>query len=335
MVAVALGNATLSATLNGITGTATYFVTAAALASIEVTPATPNVPVGTAVQLTATGVWSDGSTQNLTSQATWSSSSAAVATVGTASAGTPGLVSAAAAGSTTVTASFMGVSGSTPVTVTAAALTSISVTPAADPPLIQHEPDRRLAAARDADPTKKNEETLQSELKRVVNGIERLLNAYQEQLRDRMPSLQQRERALRSELQAIADQTHDRGTFMRLADTLTSFLAKLRKNADTPDVIERQRIVRLVVKEILVGEDTLAIRHCIPVASRRPGPSGGRRQERQEKVPVKDGSLLRYRGRRVHQRRPAAVRSQRPLDEMKQTLTYCINCMLVAACLRV
>ena len=37
--------------------------------------------------------------------------------------------------------------------------------------------------------------------------------------------------------------------------------------ADTLDVTERQRIVRLVIKEILVGDDTIIIRHCIPVAS--------------------------------------------------------------------
>ena len=85
-----------------------------------------------------------------------------------------------------------------------------------DPTLIQQELDRRLAAARAADPTKQREQTLQRELMRVGKGIERLLTAYQEellsleQLRERMPSLRQREQALRAELQAIADQTRDR-----------------------------------------------------------------------------------------------------------------------------
>ena len=65
-------------------------------------------------------------------------------------------------------------------------------------------------------------------------SIERLLNAYQEelvsleQLRERMPALRQREQALRAELQAIADQAQDRATFLRLAETLTAFLARLR-----------------------------------------------------------------------------------------------------------
>lgn len=114
-----------------------------------------------------------------------------------------------------------------------------------DPTLIQQELDRRLAAARASDPTKQREQGLQRELTRVGKSMERLLNAYQEelvsleQLRERMPPLRQREQALRTELQAIADQAHDRDTFLRLAETLTAFLARLRSAADTLDVLER------------------------------------------------------------------------------------------------
>ncbi len=149
-----------------------------------------------------------------------------------------------------------------------------------DPTLIQQELDRRLAAARSSDPTKKREQSLQRELTRVGKGIERLLNAYQEellsleQLRERMPSLRQREQALRAELQAIADQATDRATFLRLAETLAAFLGRLRSAADTLDVMERQRIVRLVVKDILIGDDTIVIRHCIPVGLGSPPDSG-------------------------------------------------------------
>src|SRR5437773_6792862 len=83
-----------------------------------------------------------------------------------------------------------------------------------DPTLIQQELDRRLAAARASDPTKKREQGLQRELIQVGKGIERLLTAYQEgllsieQLRQRMPSLRNREQMLRSELQAIRSEEH-------------------------------------------------------------------------------------------------------------------------------
>src|SRR5271165_1452698 len=140
-----------------------------------------------------------------------------------------------------------------------------------DPTLIQQELDRRLTAARSADPAKKREQSLQRELAHVGKGIERLLSAYQEalmsieQLRERMPALRQREHALRAELQAIADQANDQANFLRLAETLTAFLTRLHGAADTLSITERQRIVRLVVKDVLIGNDTITIRHSIPV----------------------------------------------------------------------
>jgi len=149
-----------------------------------------------------------------------------------------------------------------------------------DPTMIQQELDRRLAAARSSDPMKQREQSLQRELARNGKGIERLINAYQEelvsleQLRDRMPSLRQREQALQAELQAIADQANDRAALLRLAETLTAFLARLHDAADTIDVTERQRIVRLVVKDVLVGDDNIVIRHSIPDTSTPPPENG-------------------------------------------------------------
>jgi site-specific DNA recombinase len=149
-----------------------------------------------------------------------------------------------------------------------------------DPALIQQELDRRLAAARTSDPTRKREQSLQRELSQVDKGIERLLTAYQEellsleQLRERMPMLRQRQQALRAELQAITDQANDRAAFLRLAETLTAFLTRLRSAAESLSVMERQKIVRLLVKEILVGEDTITIRHSIPIPSAPPQNGG-------------------------------------------------------------
>jgi site-specific DNA recombinase len=135
-----------------------------------------------------------------------------------------------------------------------------------DPTLIQQELDRRLAVARAADPTRQREQALQRDLVRVGKSIERMLTAYQEdllsleQLRERMPPLRQRERALRTEVQSIAEQTRERATYLHLAETLSAFLARLREAADTLDIVERQRLVRLVIKDVLVGDDTIVIR---------------------------------------------------------------------------
>jgi site-specific DNA recombinase len=148
-----------------------------------------------------------------------------------------------------------------------------------DPTLIQQELDRRLAMARAADPTKQRERTVQRDLVRVGRSIERILTAYQEdllsleQLRERMPPLRHREQVLRTELQSIAEQTRERAVYLSLAETLVRFLGRLRVAADTLDILERQRIVRLVVKEVLVADDTIVIRHSIPVPTEPPNGS--------------------------------------------------------------
>ena len=148
-----------------------------------------------------------------------------------------------------------------------------------DPTLIQQELERRLAAARAADPTQQRTEQVERDLLRVGTRIERMLTAYQEdllslkQLRERLPPLRQGEHALHQELEALTDQTRTRTACLQLAETLSAFLARLRVAADTLDMIERQRLVRLLIKEVLVGDDTIIIRHCIPVPSGSP-PAG-------------------------------------------------------------
>jgi site-specific DNA recombinase len=140
-----------------------------------------------------------------------------------------------------------------------------------DPGLIQAEIERRLDAARTSSPNKRREETLQRDLTRAHKGMERLVTAYQEtllsldELRARMPELRRRAQTLQAELTALTDQTNNRAAYLRLTETLATFMARLRSSAQTLDIIERQRIVRLLVKEVLVGDDTIIIRHSIPV----------------------------------------------------------------------
>ena len=151
------------------------------------------------------------------------------------------------------------------------------VLPLEDPALVQAEIERRLEAARVSDPNQQREADLRHRLVRVRKGIDRLVTAYQEELitidelRDRTPELRRQEQALHRELESAVDRAKDRETCLRLAETLTGFLARLRSSAETLDIAERQRIVRLLVKEILVTEDKITIRHSIPIA----GSSGG------------------------------------------------------------
>src|SRR6202522_4385730 len=122
---VATGTSVIKAVSGGITGSTTLTVTPATLVSIAVTPANPSIAKGTKQQFTATGTFSDNSTQNLTSKVTWSSQTTTVATI---SAG--GLATGGATGTSQIQAASGAITGSTTLTVTAATLVSIAVTPA-------------------------------------------------------------------------------------------------------------------------------------------------------------------------------------------------------------
>jgi hypothetical protein len=116
---------TITATVGTVSGAGSLTVTAAILQSIAVTPANDTVPLGTITAFTATGTYSDNSTQNLTSTATWMSSSPTQASIDSPG----GVVTALALTNTaiTITATSVGVSGNTGLTVANATLTSIVI----------------------------------------------------------------------------------------------------------------------------------------------------------------------------------------------------------------
>ena len=147
--------------------------------------------------------------------------------------------------------------------------------------LIQSEIDRRREAAHKANPCERRKEILRSEQVRLRNKMERLITAYQEgllileQLRERMPNLKQQLQAVNSELQSLEMAKLDDAKYLKLARSLSGFRQRLRVRAQTLDVKERQQILRWLVKEILVGSDTLTIRHSIPIAPRDESPPNG------------------------------------------------------------
>ena len=167
-----------------------------------------------------------------------------------------------------------------------------------DPTLIQAELDRRLDAALAAEPTKRRQDALERELTRTRKSMERLVTAYQEdllpldELRRRMPELRAREQSMRAELQAILDQAADRMSFLRLAETLTAFLQRLYESSQSLEIGDRQKIVRLIVKDVLVDNDTITIRHSIPSHPRTP-PTGTEPPSDGRSLTADQGYLLR------------------------------------------
>lgn len=141
----------------------------------------------------------------------------------------------------------------------------------ADPHLIRSEIDKRLDRARTCDPSTRQRSRLELALAKATAAITRMIEAFQEQLvtidelRARMPGLRARESNLRGQLDALDAQLADRDAYLKLADDLEGFLAQLRDNAGTAEVPKRQRVLRLLVKDVLVGPEKITIRHRIPV----------------------------------------------------------------------
>ena len=150
-----------------------------------------------------------------------------------------------------------------------------------DPALIQAELTRRVEAARTSHPAKQNQDRITREMLQAQRRVERLLTAYQEdllsldELRRRMPELRQRETRLKAELESLSAQLVDQATCLRLAHTLGEFLERLRTQAQGLDVQGRQRVVRMLVKEVVVGNDSITIRHSIPNSNRSSGGPAG------------------------------------------------------------
>lgn len=119
------GTTVITAAFGGKTSTSVLAVTTATLFSVTVSPATTTVPVNGTQQYQATATYTDFTTRDVTSTATWTSGSTSVATIAST-----GVARGVASGSASITASLNGKTGVAALNVTSASLVSVSVTPA-------------------------------------------------------------------------------------------------------------------------------------------------------------------------------------------------------------
>jgi hypothetical protein len=129
---VAAGSTVIQATSGSISGsTSLTAVTPPKLVSITVTPANPSIAAGQQQQFTATGNYSDGSHQNLTSTAPWTSSTPSVATIAAG-----GMATAVTAGSTVIQATSGSIKGSATLTVNSQLLVALAWTASSSPGVV-------------------------------------------------------------------------------------------------------------------------------------------------------------------------------------------------------
>ena len=169
-----------------------------------------------------------------------------------------------------------------------------------DPALLEAELERRLEAGRRTDPRQRRVAELRGERKRLERAGARLVTAYQEELigldelRRRMPPLRSRTQAVEAELEAVKSAVEERERHLRVAETLESFRERLRAGAGTLGVRERQKVLRALVKEVLVDDGEITIRHSIPVTEAGGSSPGKLAPNSSQPSPFSQSCLLRW-----------------------------------------
>lgn len=125
-VGVVAGSSVIAATFEGKSASGTLTVLPAKLVSIAVAPVNPTINVGASQQFVAIGTFDNNTTRDITAVSTFASASTPVATI-TASGG---LALGKTAGTSVISATSGGLTGSTTLTVLPPALMSLALTPA-------------------------------------------------------------------------------------------------------------------------------------------------------------------------------------------------------------
>ena len=147
------------------------------------------------------------------------------------------------------------------------------------PELIRAEMERRRMESLSANPVQQRQEQLERELSRAKQQMDKLLDAYQEDLlnlsdlRARAPALKKKIAALESERQNLGVRALEDQKWIEINQSLESFVARLNQTAQNLTPAEQQKIVRLLVKQIDVGKETVTIHHSIPIEHGRSGGS--------------------------------------------------------------
>jgi site-specific DNA recombinase len=141
-----------------------------------------------------------------------------------------------------------------------------------DPQLVEAEIKRRSAEDPDKKRTVERKMGLLREQNKLETSRNKLLDAYAggdcmslEELKKRMHILNQHKRQVERELAVIEAQTTDEEKVKQSQLTLEKFAKSLASSNTQLSIGEKQRVVRALIDEIVIYEDSIKIKHCIPM----------------------------------------------------------------------
>ncbi|MCG8307109.1 MAG: recombinase family protein [Cytophagales bacterium] len=138
------------------------------------------------------------------------------------------------------------------------------------PTLIQKEIDKRISETKKADPMLNQKAFLEKQKAKSMKAMDKLLDAYQEglipldQLRKRMKKKKKRVNETIKQVQNIQNHEITLGKQLELLD-IKAFTKLMEHNLENLDILDKRKIIKLLVKEIFVDHETIHIRHSIPV----------------------------------------------------------------------
>jgi site-specific DNA recombinase len=151
-----------------------------------------------------------------------------------------------------------------------------------------------------------------AQLRRLDREEHRLLDAYQvaaidvDELKQRREQIRGRRKMLMTQRDQEQRLRCERQTAKEVWADLTAFCQRVRSRLDEATLGERQRILQLLIERVIVGPDSLEIRHVIPLGRLKAEPavlsptdphgSGGGTGSEAEGTPIGPGARLRSDG---------------------------------------
>ena len=71
-----------------------------------------------------------------------------------------------------------------------------------------------------------------------------------------------------TELKSLEMNFIDQQQRLRLTENIEDLMKRLRQSANSLSLVDRQKVLRLIVKEIIVSPEGITIKHSIPVAQK-------------------------------------------------------------------
>ena len=143
------------------------------------------------------------------------------------------------------------------------------------PQLIQAELERRRTESLNSSAVQQRQEQVNRKLTRLGQQMDKLLDAYQEglialaDLRKRSPEIKKKLGALEQEQQNLKVRAVEDKRWIEVSNSMETFLGRLNETAQTMTPVERQKLLRLLVKQITVGKDLITVHHSIPTRATR------------------------------------------------------------------